>query len=147
MSFPEGFKWSAQEGRPVYSPEKKGTFLYVDKRGQIATRYVRLLTLGRYEIALTWIPRGQPPAWRWSHGFDDWEWLPNMGCWFHEGNSPGDFFCLGDRMFHQAHGATREDVVWHGSYVDNWHGGIQTKDFTTALEWLHEARGIDHQSW
>lgn len=31
--------------------------VYVDPRGQVAARYVRLLTLGRFEIALTWIER------------------------------------------------------------------------------------------
>lgn len=36
------------------------TRVYLDKRGQVSSRYVRLLTLGRFEIALTWVEDSAP---------------------------------------------------------------------------------------
>lgn len=86
---------------------------------------------------------------RWTHGFDDWEWDEYLGCWWHQGMivKQWDYYCLGDRMFHRAYGATNKDIVWQGSYEDDWHGGIQTHDFMEALDWLSKANGADHSLW
>jgi hypothetical protein len=50
-------------------------------------------------------------------------------------------------MFHQAFGKEKGDVVYHGSYSGNWHGGIQTNSLQEALEWLWKANGKGHELW
>lgn len=86
--------------------------------------------------------------WRWAHGFDDWVWLPTLDCWFHRGINDGhDYYCRGDRMFHVAYGMKKGDIVYHGSYAANWHGGIQTSNFNAALKWLYEAKGKGCKMW
>lgn len=80
---------------------------------------------------------------RWAHGRDDWLWLDALECWY----SHRSYFCLGDRMFHQAYGRTKDDIRWHGSYSEDWHGGIQTDAFDRALAWLQEANGSGHDLW
>jgi hypothetical protein len=35
----------------------KARWIYLTATGQVAARYVRLVTIGRFELALTWIPK------------------------------------------------------------------------------------------
>ena len=44
------------DSRSLFSRRKR--YVYVDKNGQVRARYVRILTVGRFELALTWIERG-----------------------------------------------------------------------------------------
>lgn len=83
---------------------------------------------------------------RWVHGFDDWAWLVGHKCWFHPSHSL-NYYCLGDRMFHQSYGVFPGEERFHGSYTNNWHGGIQTNSFQEALEWLYKAKGDGHKLW
>jgi hypothetical protein len=84
---------------------------------------------------------------RWTHGFSDWKWSDLLECWTHPGHSEHPYFALGDRMFHQSYGATKDDLQFHGSYTQDWHGGIQTSSFTAALAWLYRANGRDVWAW
>jgi hypothetical protein len=91
--------------------------------------------------------RRKPKQTRWTYGRDDWKWVDTIGCWWSPGSSPGDYFCLGDRLFHQAYGRDASHICWHGSYADDWHGGIQTDGFEEALAWLGRANGKGHSLW
>jgi len=89
----------------------------------------------------------KPKLTRWVHGFDNWEWDKHHEVWYHHVPSGRSYWCLGDRMFHEAYGVTLADRCYHGSYTDNWHGGIQTRNFMEAILWLYNADGKGHELW
>lgn len=52
--------------------------------------------------------------------------------------------CLGERYVSDAPGRYFDHECWVGSYIDNWHGGIQTGSLLKAVEWVARA---EHPEW
>lgn len=54
-----------------------------------------------------------------------------------------DEICCGERYAHVAPGLLFSHEHYHGSYLDNWHGGPQSS-LTDIIRWLAEA---EHPEW
>lgn len=52
--------------------------------------------------------------------------------------------CLGERYIHPSPGFYFINECYHGSYIDNWHGGIQTYSLLEAANWVAQA---EHPEW
>lgn len=66
--------------------------------------------------------------------------LPNGNIWVEYSSHLIKAMCLGERYVSNGTGLYFNQGSWHGSYSDNWHGGIQTQNIDEAAEWVAGAK-------